>query len=947
MYERDEETYDPLKDVEQAGRRAAEEIDTEAPTIDSPQPEPSGRPDWARALTSYVPTVKIADGGFSEIWEARQEALGRIVAIKRLRPRVDKVGRPQPISPRHITMFHQEAIVAAHLEHPNILPVYDLDYDAEGLPFLVMKRVRGEPWSEVLARDFGSLPASAFLRKHLPILIAVARAVAYAHAEGIVHRDLKPAQVMIGPFGEVLLMDWGLAVAYPRRVDDPNAPDWLRDPNALINRPLNPAGTPTYMAPEQTEATTHRLGPWTDVYLLGGILYRLLTGQPPHVGPDSSETFKLAQAGVVEEFSRVAPGREIPDELAELAMKALEPEIERRLQSAQDFVRALEEYMVGASKQRESFVLAVRARDRLQAGTLSYDTCAEIINALERALVLWPENAEARKWHESALERYARLALENRDLKLARLQAERLSAGEKRNALLAQISELEAQEKRREEELAAARERIRTERDRAEQLVEYLVGDLHRQLRRIGRLDILAGICEKALEHFEQAQTMEEDEGVAVSRVRAYLNIADVHQARGALDAAEQALSKVINLVQNQMAQRSQSKLWAFFHSQAWRRLGENAYHRGDYVRAKAAFECGYEALRSVRQGEDNAPEHDFELARLLHGLGLVLWRQGQREAALSYHIEAETLAARLCRLKPDNADYASARAAILASLGNVYRDLGDFANAVAVSQESLRLRELLHRLDPGDLTRLGDLLWIRNNLGLIYLIQGEHEKAKKLFLANRDSARQLIQNDPDNLQNVRDLGFAVSLAGEIAYMQNDLAAARELLGEAYIVAEEILGREPQSLYARCGAARTRAQVGEVLLALGQTGEALAHLRTATQRAAEILELAPQNPTAIKTWSRCVLLRLLVGDFVGSDSEAMLAKVENYLAQLTATSDELDRLDNEAALALARGDHRKASMLMQTLKARKWLAPALAKCALSHGIELREDSLAS
>lgn len=935
----DDDTYDPRRAKADGKPHGEGEIETEAPTVEWSNDDVAAPAMWGEALRHYIPTVKIAEGGFSEIWEALQVDLRRIVAIKRLKVRKDSSGNLQPVSPRHVVMFEQEALVAAHLEHPNILPVYALHRDADGLPVLVMKRVRGEPWSDVIARDFESLPPTAFLRKHIPILAAVARAVAYAHAEGIVHRDLKPGQVMIGPFGEVLLMDWGLAMAYPRRINDPTAPEWLQDPDALVNRPLNPAGTPSYMAPEQTESTIHRLGPWTDVYLLGGVLYRLLTGTPPHCGRDGSDSFKLAQAGVVEEIELVAPNRESPPELVELAMKALEPDIARRLPSAEDFLRALEEYLAGASKQRESVLLASQACGRLKEPGIGYETLAEILTALERALVLWPDNKDAHLARLLALEKYARLAIENRDLKLARLQAERLPSSEIRTSLLEHIADLEEKERQRELELAQAHERIRLERNRAEQLVGHLVGDLYRQLRRVGRLDVLSDLCELALGHLEQLDMENEEAAVVASRVRAYLNVADVYVARGFVEAAQQALNRVLGIIQQWLEAVPASDLWASFHAQVWRRLGEIAYHQGDYKRAKEAFECGCEAIKGVIAPEKMLPEHELELVRLVHGLGVVNWRTKNLDAALSFHMEADALITLLCRKAPHDPVYLTMRATVLATLGNVYRDLGDQEFAISVTREALHMRERLNRLDPGDLSQRGHLLWVRNNLALLYLVKGQQEEAKTLFLANCTDARELIKSDPANLQHVRDLGFATSLAGEVAYMQGDLKEARELLSEANIVAAEITRREEKSLYSQCGLARTHAQLGEVCLALSHTRDALKHLRTAAKKAEKILEAAPSNPTAIKTWVRAMLLRFLAGEELGDSSE-LVERMRSRLAQLTSSADELDRLDNEAALALVVGDTQRAAELLRQLKVRKWLAPVLQQYASEKGIAL-------
>src|SRR5690606_34281763 len=134
--------------------------------------------------------------------------LGRRVAVKRLKRSLfdDHKFHPMRIEAlRHA--FRQEGLTTANLDHPNIVPIHNLGTDVEGRPVLTMKFVRGTPWDQIIAEDFGEMPVSDFLAKHIPILVSMANAVAFAHSRGFVHRDLKPSQVMVGEFGEVYLMD--------------------------------------------------------------------------------------------------------------------------------------------------------------------------------------------------------------------------------------------------------------------------------------------------------------------------------------------------------------------------------------------------------------------------------------------------------------------------------------------------------------------------------------------------------------------------------------------------------------------------------------------------------------------------------------------------------------------------------------------------------------------
>ncbi|HPB32906.1 MAG TPA: protein kinase, partial [Candidatus Sumerlaeota bacterium] len=157
---------------------------------------------------TYLLHKIVGAGGQGEIWEASQTSLKRPVAIKRLRD--EKRSSEKDVQTRNMLMriFHQEAIITANLEHPGIVPVHDLGIDDDGNLLLSMKLIRGELWSVIINRD-SALPPADYYTKHLLILISVAQAVSFAHSRGVIHRDLKPSQVMIGEFGEVLVMDWG------------------------------------------------------------------------------------------------------------------------------------------------------------------------------------------------------------------------------------------------------------------------------------------------------------------------------------------------------------------------------------------------------------------------------------------------------------------------------------------------------------------------------------------------------------------------------------------------------------------------------------------------------------------------------------------------------------------------------------------------------------------
>jgi hypothetical protein len=240
----------------------------------------------------YTLTRLHATGGIGRVWLARDSALGRDVALKDLRP--ERAGNPDAAA-----RFMTEARVTGRLEHPGIVPIYELgSRGADGQPFYTMRFVRGQTLREKLTayhqkRERGEAGPLEF-RELLTAFVGVCNAIAYAHSQGVIHRDLKPANVVLGGFGEVMVLDWGLA----REMG--NAECGMRNeeeatesaiPNSDFRIPNSQTmegqvlGTPAYMAPEQADGRLDDLGERTDVYGLGAILYEILTGNPPFDGP--------------------------------------------------------------------------------------------------------------------------------------------------------------------------------------------------------------------------------------------------------------------------------------------------------------------------------------------------------------------------------------------------------------------------------------------------------------------------------------------------------------------------------------------------------------------------------------------------------------------------------------------------------------------------------------
>jgi serine/threonine protein kinase/tetratricopeptide (TPR) repeat protein len=266
-----------------------------------------------RRLGNYQILDEIAHGGMGVIYRARQRHSRRIVAVKRIL-------KYEADSQEILIRFRREALAAANLDHPNILPIYEVGEDEDGLPFFSMKFATGGN-----LRDAAPSLQSEPLRS-VALMAKVARAVHYAHVQGILHRDLKPGNILLDGRGEPLVSDFGLA-------------KWL-DTVSNVTPTLTIFGTPGYVAPEQAEGLTRSLRPGTDVYSLGAILFDLLTGRPPFLGDNVLAVIQQAAEKPAPKLRSFAPA--LDRDLEIICAKCLEREPNARYCSAEDLAEDLE-----------------------------------------------------------------------------------------------------------------------------------------------------------------------------------------------------------------------------------------------------------------------------------------------------------------------------------------------------------------------------------------------------------------------------------------------------------------------------------------------------------------------------------------------------------------------------------------------------------------------------
>jgi serine/threonine protein kinase/tetratricopeptide (TPR) repeat protein len=742
---------------------------------------PEGSPPEEAVLIEVSPghyeiKGEFARGGMGRILLARDRRLGRTVAIKEMRA---------DAGPDASDRFVREALVTARLQHPAIVPVYEAGRWKGGRPFYAMKLVEGRSFEELL-EDAEDLSARLAL---LPHLIAVAEAVAYAHGRRVVHRDLKPANVVVGAFGETVVVDWGLARDLGADPADAGVArvDLRKESDSGATVAGTILGTPHYMSPEQARGLP--VDERADVYALGAMLYFLLTGAPPHAGSSGQEVLASAMSGGIDPVDRREP--DAPPDLVAIVNKAMAASPEDRYPTALELAADVRRFQTGQLVSAYSYSLRDLVRRFVARHRAEVVVAAALSAILVAAVVIG----------FVAVRRQARVAEAERDrAQLAAQRAEQIddflvgmlgSADPRvlgRDVTVASV--LDAASARVEDELggqpdvkAAVLATLGTTYQGLGMLTEareHLAASLDAVRLAYGPEDVevalalnrLAGAFEDEgdyaeaeglnREALEMLERLGETNGVAAAQIKG--SLARVLRWLGQ-EAEAEALFRETLEIQRRLDGDYRAQIAATLNN-----LGVLLGQRGDWAAAEPLIREAVDLIRSVR-----GPEHP-EVAASLSTLGTVLEENGDLAGAEAAYRESLAMRERL--LGDEHPDTARS----LYALAGLQEVQGDAAGALESCRRILALRgEVLPDMHP----MVAAALHIE---GLSLMDLGRPREAEDAF---RESLRLREEALPEDHWLI---ASSKSALGTSLTAQGHFREAEALLQSAYSQLETTLG---------------------------------------------------------------------------------------------------------------------------------------------------------
>jgi tetratricopeptide (TPR) repeat protein len=755
-------------------------------------------------------------GGVGRVWLVRDGSLGREVALKEL--------RPDRADPDSWNRFVREARVTGQLEHPGIVPVYEVGRrPQDNQPYYTMRFVHGRTLRDAIAAyherrtriEAGPLE----VRELLGAFVQVCQAVGYAHSRGVLHRDLKPHNVALGDYGEVMVLDWGLAkvLSEPQREasraahDTPGRP-LAPEADAEATQPGELLGTPAYMAPEQADGRLDLLDARTDVYGLGAILYHLLTGTPPFDGQDTPEVLERVLHGVPRRPRELVA--DTPPALEAVCLRALARRREERYPTALALAAEVQHWLadepVTAYREPPAVRLARWGRQHRTAVTAAAALLLTATLALAVGLVVVnaerSQTAQARSLTQRALERVT-LEQEKTTQALDRSQQAERSAGEQRQLALKTVRDV----------VGDIRAQLK-DRPGQKELRKALLGRALAGLADVARAaDTMTAIDHETVwVHFELGDIFREiEEGGSAEAKKQYQQAHDL--ARQVGEASPESAQ----------AQRD----LALSH----RKLGDLSLELGDSQAALDSYSKALELSQRLADADPASAPAQRDLALSHRRIGDVSLRRGERQAALESYKKGLDLHQRLADADPRSAIAQRDLSVAHNKLGDVYLELKDRKAALDHCRNALELSQRLADDDPASSLAQRDLSVSHTKLGDVYLELGDNPAALDSYKSSHAILKRLAEADRGSALAQRDLSVSYDRLGDVFRRLQDQSAALSAYRKGLELRQRLADADKDNALAQRDLSVSHDELGDTYLGMADRRLALESYKKALE----------------------------------------------------------------------------------------------------------------
>ena len=710
-------------------------------------PEPGGSipiPDWLESAPNagdsqtalpiddfselrYKPVRFHAKGGLGEVFVARDEEVSREVALKRIQPK-------EADWEENRLRFLREAEITGRLEHPGVVPIYGMGVASSGQPYYAMRFIRGESFHEAAHKYHRqrSSPETAnaahqHLRKLLQNFVAVCNTIAYAHSRGVIHRDIKPANIMLGKYGETLVVDWGLAKygsreEHHRKGSEEESLHPTRKKSAEATELGMAMGTPAYMSPEQATGQWPKVGPAADIFSLGATLYHLLVGRPPYQGENALWACR--------EWDFPAPREiraDIPKPLSAICLQAMAKQPKDRYKTALNMAQDVEQWLADepVSAWQEPWYIKTRRwlnRRRTLVASVFVGLCVTVIGFLLATVFLSAANER---------ERLARQAADDQ-----KQEAQQQTEKAKANLTLANANQRKAEQNFKTAKAAVDRYFVSVSQERLFHRPD--LSPLRKELLKEAR-----NFYEKFVQENPERSDLQMDLG------KAYYRLGFIEGQTGSHLKAVALLDKAIVIYKRQIQFDDQNIL-------AYKELGECYYRLASFyflinenASAKKFYQRYITTNKVIIKAEPNNPDHISTLAWAYNDLGLLHLNRHEYIKAYDTISKATTLFRSIKAKHPDNLYFQSSLAINISNAGLALAGQGMLTKALTFYHDALAIQKHVHTKAP----LVGQY---RNYLANIYFGLGEAhfklnqlEKAEEYFLACKEHRDTLVRGFP------------------------------------------------------------------------------------------------------------------------------------------------------------------------------------------------------